>query len=233
VDAGKEGGAGQQMTRQLTVTTVPNNLKIFHITHVRNLPQIVRAGGLWSDAARIRQALDYNIVGMPRIKARRLQMQVKCHGGTCVGDYVPFYFCPRSIMLYILHRSNHPDIDYHEGQGPIVHLQADLAATVAWANANHVRWAFSNGNAGAFVTRFYSDLSDLDRVDWAAVRAADWRDLAVKERKQAEFLVYESFPWKLVERIGVLSTRAANQVDEAVAGADHQPVVKVEPAWYY
>jgi len=50
---------------------------------------------------------------------------VKCHPGTKVGQYVPFYFCPRSIMLYILHRGNHPDLDYREGQGPILHLQAD------------------------------------------------------------------------------------------------------------
>jgi hypothetical protein len=150
-----------------------------------------------------------------------------------VGEYVPFYFCPRSVMLYILYRGNHPDIDYRGGQEPIVHLQADLAATVAWAESSHVRWAFSNGNAGAFVTRFYSGLSELNRVDWSAVQAADWRDPAVKERKQAEFLVYESFPWHLVEKIGVLNTRTASQVNKAINDANHQPVVKVEQGWYY
>lgn len=216
------------------MTTVPNNQKIFHITHVSNLPGIVRDGRLCSDAARLAKGLGCQIVGMPRIKLRRLmEIEVTCHRGTKVGGYVPFYFCPRSVMLYILHRGNHPDIDYHGGQEPIVHLQADLAATVAWANSAGVRWAFSNGNAGAFVTRFYSDLSDLKRVDWSAVQASDWGDSAIKEHKQAEFLVYESFPWQLVEKIGVVNPRMATQVNQAIGGAKHQPLVKAEPGWYY
>jgi len=40
---------------------------------------------------------------MSTIKARRLyDLEVDCHPGTKVGEYVPFYFCPWSIMLYLL-----------------------------------------------------------------------------------------------------------------------------------
>jgi len=52
-----------------------------------------------------------------------------------VGDYVPFYFCPRSIMLFIIHQANHPELDYRGGQVPIVHLQADLHTSVACYSA--------------------------------------------------------------------------------------------------
>lgn len=214
--------------------SVPKSPRIYHITHVNNLPGIVAEQALWSDAARLARDLASQIVGMPRIKQRRLmEMEVTCHRGTKVGEYVPFNFCPRSVMLYILYRGNHQDIDYREGEGPIVHLQADLAATVAWADAEGVRWAFTNGNASAYVTRFYSELSDLDQVDWSAVRATDWRAPATKERKQAEFLVHESFPWRLVEKIGVLSAGTGAEVNQAIAGAGHQPVVAIEPSWYY
>ena len=41
-------------------------------------------------------------------------------------------FCPRSIMLYILHMGNHPDISYKGGQQPIVHLQADFHKVIDW-----------------------------------------------------------------------------------------------------
>ena len=216
------------------MTNVPENPKIFHITHVGNLPGIVQDQVLWSDAARLARGLSCQIVGMSGIKQRRLmEIGVTCHRGTMVGEYVPFYFCPRSIMLYILAQRNHVDLTYRGGQEPIVHLQADLAETVAWADSKGVRWAFSNGNAGAFVTRFYSDLSDLDQVDWPAVEATNWRDPAVKERKQAEFLLYEAFPWQLVEKIGVLNEGTATQVNQAIAGAGHQPVVRVKPGWYY
>ena len=112
---------------------VPTHPKIYHITHVRNLPQIVEAGVLWSDAKRIELGLSCDVVGMSHIKQRRLrEIEVSCHEGTHVGDYVPFYFCPRSIMLYILHMGNHPDLNYNGGQRPILHLQADLHAVVEW-----------------------------------------------------------------------------------------------------
>ena len=81
--------------------------EIYHITHVDNLGSIAESGGLWSDAERIRQGLAHQNVGLTEIKQSRLQeRQVRCHAGTMVGDYVPFYFCPRSIMLYLLYCGN-------------------------------------------------------------------------------------------------------------------------------
>lgn len=45
-------------------------------------------------------------------------------------------------MLYVIYRANSPDLSYRGGQGPIVHMEADLHETVAWANQNNRRWAF-------------------------------------------------------------------------------------------
>jgi len=213
---------------------MPANQKVYHITHVRNLPRIVQTGVVWSDAKRIELGLDCEIVGMPKIKERRLyDIEVHCCPGTKVGDYVPFYFCPRSIMLYILYRGNHPDLTYAEGQGPIVHLQADLISTVQWAEQHGVCWAFSDRNAGTYVAQFYNSLDDLDKVNWRAVAATDFRGMMIKEGKQAEFLMYESFPWELVERIGVRDMATVKAVQHALLGSDHQPPVRVEPSWYY
>jgi hypothetical protein len=39
-------------------------------------------------------------------------------------------------------------LDYTGGQRPIVHLVADLHEIVRWAEAQGVRWAFSDRNAG-------------------------------------------------------------------------------------
>ena len=213
---------------------LPANPKIYHITHLQNLPQIVDARRLWSDAKRIEKKLDCDVVGMSHIKQRRLgEIVVDCHPGTHVGDYVPFYFCPRSIMLYILHMGNHPDLNYRGGQHPIVHLQADLHAVVEWAGCQERRWAFSDRNAGGRLANFYTGLDQLGEVNWTAVESTDFRDMAIKEGKQAEFLVHKSFPWRLVERIGVIDERVAGQVTQAIAEAEHQPPVVVERSWYY
>jgi len=216
------------------MATVPTRPKVYHITHWRNVPAIVRAGRIWSDAKRIELGLGCEVVGMSEIKRRRLEeLEVKCHPGTTVGQYVPFYFCPRSIMLYILHRGNHPDLDYREGQHPIVHLQADLYDSVRWAGQHGVRWAFSNANAGARYASFYANLERLEEVNWMAVGATDFRDPTIKDGKQAEFLVLESFPWTLVEKIGVASDAVLQQVQQTLTDAAHQPPVSVEPAWYF
>lgn len=70
---------------------------------------------------------------MSDIKARRLRRTLLSRPGLCVGDCVPFYFCPRSIMLYLLFKRNHANLAYRGGQEPIIHLEADLHATDAWA----------------------------------------------------------------------------------------------------
>ena len=56
---------------------------------------------------------------------------------------------------------------------------------------------------------------------------------AVKERKQAEFLMEHSFPWHLIERIGVYSAAINTQVAHALPVGGHRPPVAVLPAWYY
>ena len=82
---------------------VPENPKIYHITHIKNLEGIIKDEVIWSDAKRVELDRKCEIVGMFKIKKRRLEeLKVKCYTDTMVGEYVPFYFCPRSIMLYIL-----------------------------------------------------------------------------------------------------------------------------------
>lgn len=42
---------------------------------------------------------------MSEIKRRRLEeIPVDCCSGRMVGEFVPFYFCPRSVMLFVIHK---------------------------------------------------------------------------------------------------------------------------------
>ncbi|NJN30209.1 MAG: DUF4433 domain-containing protein [Synechococcales cyanobacterium RM1_1_8] len=216
------------------MTLVPDRPKIYHITHLDNLPSIAASTGLVSDAQRIASNLSCSLVGMSTIKQRRLEeIAVTCHPTTTVGQYVPFYFCPRSIMLYILHRGNHPEVSYRAGQQPIVHLQADFHQVIAWATSQAQAWAFSSGNAGSYLTRFYNDPTQLSELDWEAIRATDFRDAKTKEGKQAEFLLFDVFPWTLIEKIGTINAEIAARAQQAVAIAKYQPAIAVEPTWYF
>lgn len=211
---------------------VPDQPKIYHIVHADNLPSIVADGWLLSDAV-ISNRPGGATIGMNAIKQRRLGLPVSCHAELAVGACVPFYFCSRSLMLYVIHCANHPELTYRGGQQPIVHLEADLRGTIAWAEANNQRWAFSLSNAGAYYAQFRSQFDDLGEVNWAAIASTDFRSADVKEGKQAEFLIEQAFPWVLVERIGVISAGIAQRVSDAITGAAHRPHIEIRSDWYY
>ena len=217
---------------------VPDKPKIYHIVHVDNLASIVSEGGLLPDSV-MAQRQGGAEIGMGSIKQRRLTLPVDCHAGTFVGEYVPFYLCPRSIMLYVISCANHPELEYKDGQQPIVHLEADLHEVVQRAEANGQQWAVSLSNAGAVYTQFRTGISKLAEINWEFVVAEDFRAAAVKEAKQSEFLLQRAFPWQLVERIGYLDkpflppSGVLAKITDALKGASHQPVVEKCNHWYY
>ncbi len=211
---------------------VPTEPKIYHIVHVDRLASIVADGYLWSDTEARNRGVTGTMIGIPDIKEGRLSNQISSHPGLHVGDCVPFYFSPRSVMLYVIHRANNPELVYLDGQGSIIHLEADLRNTVDWANANNRRWSFTSSNAGSGYFEDYCDLAQLDKLHWDAIEARDWRGER-KEFKQAEFLVENSFPWKLVSRIGVSSQKTNTSVQNTLHGALHHPPVEIKPDWYY
>lgn len=212
--------------------TVPARPKLYHIAHVDRLPSIVADKCLWCDREVVRRAPAGTTIGMNSIKQRRLnELRLTSHPTLFVGDCVPFYFCPRSVMLYLIYQGNHPELAYRGGQGPIVHFEADLHTVVAWADAQPRRWAFTLSNAGA---RYFEDrrnLGQLGELDWNAVRATDWRQC--KDGKQAEFLLEQSFPWHLVERIGVQSRATYTSAVNSLPARGHRPPVEIRPEWYY
>jgi len=213
--------------------TIPARPKIYHITHVNNLARIIESGMIWSDAKRLEHAFECETIGMSGIKQRRMELPVTCYPDTMVGEYVPFYFCPRSVMLYILYAKNHPELTYRGGQLPIVHLEIDMHTAIAWADANGRKWAFSERNAGTYYTNFHTGTDELGTINWNAVAARDFRDSEIKDGKQAEFLLYESMPWHLVERIGVHNTTVSRQVADILSEETPSPVILVERSWYF
>jgi hypothetical protein len=209
------------------------NRPVYHITHVNNVANIIHEDRLWCDSQRIVRSLANTNIGYSHIKERRMRHPVTVAAGGTLGNYVPFNFCPRSVMLYVIHRANDPDLAYRGGQGPILHLEADLEETLAWAEAEGRRWAVTPANAGAVYTDFWASRDQLNQLNWAAIRNDDFRSSEVKERKQAEFLMHDSFPWHLVRKIGVRSADIQAQVEALLAEAEHHPPVEIRADWYF
>jgi hypothetical protein len=218
--------------------TIPEQPKIYHIVHVDRLPSIIGDEHLWCDAEIVKRSLPGTAIGMSHIKKRRLHdLHLSSHSDLHVGDCVPFYFCPRSVMLYLIHLGNNPELAFRGGQGSIIHLEADVRASTTWAEKSNRRWAFTLSNAGANYFEDRSDLAQLNEIDWPSVRTNRWGGngtaSTIKEKKQAEFLMEYSFPWSLIERIGVHSEPIFQQVMDSLPANGHRPQVEIKQAWYY
>lgn len=205
--------------------TVPPNPRIFHITHVANLPSIIAAGCLWSDAQRLARNLQTTNIGHSHIKQRRLNRQVTAGAGGKLGEYVPFNFCSRSVMLYAVLRGHN---DYPGGEDQIVHLYSSVHAATRLGKP----WAFTDQHADLAYASYFASLSHLQEVDWDVMPRTQWGgDDEVKAKRQAEFLIYESFPWSAIEGIGVKNTTVAATVRNLLPTG--VPPVTVQRSWYY
>lgn len=211
--------------------TIPAKPKIYHIVHIDRLASIIADNYLWSDADVFRQNTDSSNIGMAKIKERRLHKTLTSYPDLHVGECVPFYFCPRSVMLYMFYKNNHPEISYHGGQQPIIHLMADFYQTVQWAKQHDKRWVFTDSNAGSFYFNDYAHENELHQIDWNAVATTTWSQC--RDKKQAEFLLEQQFPWKLIEGIGVYSNYYYQQVNNILNSAINHPTVKIKRNWYY
>lgn len=209
----------------------PSNPKIYHIVHISKLQSIINSGGLLSDSEVIRQGLGGTTIGMHSIKQRRLtELTLETHPSLYVGQCVPFYFCPRSVMLYMM-STNNSELEYQGGQDDIVHLEIDFNQAVQWANANGKKWAFTNSNAGSYYFEDTNDIANISKLDWDTINSNYW--MGHQDTKQAEFLCEHSFPWDLVEKIGVNAQGTYSNVQNILNSTIYKPKLEIIKSWYY
>jgi hypothetical protein len=205
---------------------------IAHFTHVRNLQGILAAGCLCADSGVDRvsglivEAADLDI------KSSRRTIRVSLPPFGCVADYVPFYFAPRSPMLYKLAKNG--VATYTEGQDPLIYL----LSTVETVAATGLPWLFSDGNCAATVTQVFNDLSLLASVvDWEVMGMRIWKNTAEDpdrvRRRMAEFLVHGRVPVSCLAEIAVRNLGTKSQVERILEAHSISLPVRVEPDWYF
>jgi len=205
------------------------------MTHGKNLESILRCGGILCDnLMRARDDMPTEI-GYQDLKARRRAQDVPMSPGGTLGDYVPFYFAPRSPMLYVIHDPNaQRRISVPGGQAGVIYL----VTTIAAVRGARVPFLFTDGHPVSHsLSSFYDNALHLNRVDWEVIASHDWAnttdDPDRKRRREAEFLVHKSLPWSLVTEIGVIREKVADRVQEILSNASHQPTVSVRRDWYF
>ncbi len=204
---------------------------IYHITHISNLPGILSGGGLYCDAEMMRRGVNVQCIAYGELKQRRARTEVPVSPGGTLADYVPFYFCNRSPMMFAIHTNSVKN--YCGGQDELVYLVSSVESVME----KGLPFCFTDGHAVEAITSFFKDIGELRNIDWEIVGHWSWKktpdDLDRKRRKQAEFLVHGFFPWELVDRIGVFDSDMKENVTNIVKGHTHIPMITVEKKWYY
>jgi hypothetical protein len=221
-------------TEDSTQVSAPIPTPIYRFIHVDNLQVYLRRGALHAPNHTPDDGLQYKTIHNVDIQLQRAQRQIPCGPGGVIHDYVSFYFGFLSPMLLQLKTGRVPA--YNEGQEPLIYL----ASTAQFVADRGLGFVFSDGHGIAFETEWYADLRDLEAVDWGMVYQRYWaadyeRDLDRQRRKQAEFLVYRSCDWALIQEIAVLNARMKARVEVILDGFDaalRRPVM-IRPAWYY
>lgn len=205
---------------------------IYHITHISNLPSILKADGLWCDSSRREQGFPIIGIAHQNIKDRRAKQAVPLAARGTLADYVPFYFAPRSPMLYAIHSGAVEG--YQGGQAAVLHL----VSTAETASDTGRPWCFTDGHAEMGMTEFSDDLDRLgELVNFGIMQSQYWNDTPEqpdrKRRRQAEFLVHECFPWRFVHEIGVHDSGIIAKVAQILSAEKHRPPITLQPKWYY
>ncbi len=210
---------------------VPNPTPIYHITPIENLRMILEAGELRAKRALDQEDTGYTNIAHQTVQDRRAHTPVPCGPGGVLHDYVPFYFGPRSPMLYTISRGNVEG--FSGGQQSIIHL----VSTVQTVQVAGLGFVFTDGHGIMAITDFYDDLAQLDEVDWPLMNSRYWfdtdDDLDRKRRRQAEFLVHERFPVSLIQGIGVINQQKKIETEALLAEFGLDIPVAVRPGWYY
>jgi hypothetical protein len=202
----------------------------YHITHVENLASIVECGGLDCDNGCAEAGIEPVSIAYSSLKAQRARTEVTVAARGTLADYVPFYYGPRSPMLYTIWRGN--VTEYDGTQEEIVHLVCSVEAM-----AEPERFVITDRHPITPLAEQFDGLDVLDELDWPLMNATYWhdtdRDGDRKFRRQAEFLVYRRVPIEAVRLVGTMTRVVAERTATLLAALPNPPPVVVRKGWYY
>lgn len=205
---------------------------ITHFTHVRHLPTIFEHD-LLSDTAARTNGLITAEVGELRIKEQRRHQPVP-YGGH-VADYVPFYFAPRSPMMFSISRNNVPS--YQGGTADLVYLVSTLEQLHESGRSLVITDRNAALNFAAFRAFDPQDSLDDGFIDWELMSAKYWGntpdDQQRVERRAAEALAGDRVPLDSIIGLATQNDRVAEHVVELLKQHGSQLPVRVLPDWYF
>ena len=203
-----------------------NQLKyVFRLTHIDNIKYIM-SKGLVRASSPLR---DENYVSIGDVQVIQVRKDRKFQGYQ-LSDFMPFYFGPRSPMLYVIQ---------HGYNGVRKVKPEDIVYCVVRIEdiiKNDIDCIFTDGHALSSLTNYYykSSLANLNNiVNYDDVYSTFWNiedDPDLKRRKEAELLINEDLPAQYIRGIVVYNDKAKEYLINLGVAAE---LIVVMPGHYF
>jgi ssDNA thymidine ADP-ribosyltransferase, DarT len=208
----------------------PKRKYCYRLTHINNLNLLLQNGLVYQYHPKA--SSDYIDIGNAQIIDVRSTTPVKIDNYGMIGDYVPFYFTPKSIMLYnIITGYRHPLVP-KRNQDELLLIRCLIADL-----AKLPQWFFTDGQGNNSLSHHYNDLARLDEIDWESIQNSHFsktdNDTDRPRRYQAEFLVHEQVKVQAIESLQVYSQQAANQVIDVLKQNSINLAVEIQPKYFF
>lgn len=151
--------------------------------------------------------------------------------GGFLNDYVPFYFTPFSVMMR----------NIHTGWGG-VRQRPNSEIVILVSNMHRIHelglpYLFTDSHAYYQWATFYSNLKDLDKIDWPLLQSRDFRrdpdDPAKFERYQAEALIHQHLPVQGLLGIVCYTAALEQSIAQEIQARGVNLPVYARTGWYF
>jgi hypothetical protein len=176
--------------------------QLYYITHVRNVPSILKHSILSHERVE-REGIEYYPIYDAEIVERR--KEIRTPDGRVLWNFANLYFQARNAMLYrVVTEKNADEI-------------AVLAVSKDILKIKRSDLFISTGNAASVGSNILPKKEGLAKIDAEVLNMEYWKvEDGSKRKMMAECLVPDSVPFSSIETIYVASHRAAEQVKAEV-----------------
>lgn len=206
----------------------PEKALIWRIVHRDNLPWILDNGLHCANSGVL--ATNYVNIGNTDLIDKRRHRAVPIAPGGTLADYVPFYFTPFSVMMK----------NIHSGRG--VQQRKNEEIVILVSSLHHVQslslpFVFTNAHAYPDWTNYYSDLAQLDEIDWPLLQGRDFKrdddDPRKMERYQAEALIFQHLPIQGILGVVCYTEKMKLEIEQQLQSKGLKLSVYARTGWYF
>jgi hypothetical protein len=161
----------------------PDTIWLYRITHIHNMVHDLLHGLFIAKSPTSNP--DYLQIGDSTLIDYRKEIAAPDPPGGTLSDYVPFYFGPRSPMLFQV-ATGWEDIQQYPQEEIIYYI-----TSVPVIKEHRLEYFYTDGHARSLTSIPYTEDDGFEKLDWDAIFATNWRsderDLRRKEKNNQSF----------------------------------------------